>query len=146
MGAGLAGTTKRGRSSHHSDVLEVELTKRNIPFIKYGVLKFLEAAHVKDMLSILRWADNPQNSVAAFRVLKLVPGIGPAHAKQAFEHFEGKGHNFKSLAYFDAPQPVKLDWKRFCALMEKLADPALPWAGSIRCRTESNGSSGSCRS
>jgi DNA helicase-2/ATP-dependent DNA helicase PcrA len=119
------------RSSHHSDVLEVELTKRNIPFVKYGGLKFLEAAHVKDMLSILRWADNPQNSVAAFRVLKLVPGIGPAHAKQAFEHFEGKGHNFKSLAYFDAPQPVKLDWKRFCALMEKLADPALPWAGQL---------------
>ena len=119
------------RSSHHSDVLEVELTKRNIPFVKYGGLKFLEAAHVKDMLSILRWADNPQNSVAAFRVLKLVPGIGPAHAKQAFEHFEGKGHNFKSLAYFDAPQPVKLDWKRFCALMEKLADPALPWAGQV---------------
>ena len=119
------------RSSHHSDVLEVELTKRNIPFVKYGGLKFLEAAHVKDMLSILRWADNPQNSVAAFRVLKLVPGIGPAHAKQAFEHFEGKGHNFKSLAYFDAPQPVKLDWKRFCALMEKLADPAVPWAGQV---------------
>jgi DNA helicase-2/ATP-dependent DNA helicase PcrA len=119
------------RSSHHSDVLEVELTKRNIPFVKYGGLKFLEAAHVKDMLSILRWADNPQNSVAAFRVLKLAPGIGPAHAKQAFEHFEGKGHNFKSLAYFDAPQPVKLDWKRFCALMEKLADPALPWAGQV---------------
>ncbi len=119
------------RSSHHSDVLEVELTKRNIPFVKYGGLKFLEAAHVKDMLSILRWADNPQNSVAAFRVLKLVPGIGPAHAKQAYEHFEGKGHNFKSLAYFDAPQPVKLDWKRFCALMEKLADPAVPWAGQL---------------
>ena len=119
------------RSSHHSDVLEVELTKRNIPFVKYGGLKFLEAAHVKDMLSILRWADNPQNSMAAFRVLKLVPGIGPSHAKQAFEHFEGKGHNFKSLAYFDAPQPVKLDWKRFCALMEKLADPALPWAGQV---------------
>jgi DNA helicase-2/ATP-dependent DNA helicase PcrA len=119
------------RSSHHSDVLEIELTKRNIPFVKYGGLKFLEAAHVKDMLSLLRWADNPQNSVAAFRVLKLVPGIGPAHAKQAYEHFEGKGHNFKSLAYFDAPQPVKLDWKRFCALMEKLADPAVPWAGQV---------------
>jgi ATP-dependent DNA helicase UvrD/PcrA len=119
------------RSSHHSDVLEVELTKRNIPFVKYGGLKFLEAAHIKDMLSILRWADNPQNSVAAFRVLKLVTGIGPAHAKQAYEHFEGKGHNFKSLPYFDAPQPVKLDWKRFCALMEKLADPALPWAGQV---------------
>src|SRR3984957_9894974 len=62
------------RSSHHSDVLEVELTKRNVPYVKYGGLKFLEAAHIKDMLSILRWADNPRNSVAGFRVLKLVAG------------------------------------------------------------------------
>src|SRR6202795_2440716 len=77
------------RSSHHSDVLEVELTRRNIPYVKYGGLKFLEAAHIKDMLSILRWADNPRNSVAGFRVLKLVAGIGPATAVQALEHFEG---------------------------------------------------------
>jgi DNA helicase-2/ATP-dependent DNA helicase PcrA len=74
-------------------VLEVELTKRNIPFVKYGGLKFLEAAHVKDMMSVLRWADNPRNSVAGFRVLKLVPGIGPGHAKQALDHFEAQGHN-----------------------------------------------------
>src|ERR1700738_558729 len=68
------------RSSHHSDVLEVELTRRNIPYVKYGGLMFLEAAHVKDMLSILRWADNPRNSVAGFRVLKLVAGVGPRTA------------------------------------------------------------------
>ncbi len=64
----IGGSLKRHailfRSSHHSDVLEVELTKRNIPFVKYGGLKFLEAAHVKDMMSVLRWADNPRNSVA----------------------------------------------------------------------------------
>src|SRR6202790_1787574 len=79
------------RSSHHSDVLEVELTRRNIPFVKFGGLKFLEAAHVKDMMSVLRWADNPRNLVAAFRVLKLLPGIGPGHAKQAIDHFEAQG-------------------------------------------------------
>ena len=86
------------RSSHHSDVLEVELVKRNIPFVKYGGLKFLEAAHVKDLLSVLRWVENPRNSVAGFRVLKLVPGFGPAHAKQALEHLEAKGYAVKSLA------------------------------------------------
>jgi DNA helicase-2/ATP-dependent DNA helicase PcrA len=120
------------RSSHHSDVLEVELTRRNIPFVKYGGLKFLEAAHVKDLLSILRWADNPRNSVAGFRVLKLVPGIGPAHAKQALDHLEANAYAVKSLASFDAPQPVKMDWKRFCNLLEKLADPELPWPGQVR--------------
>jgi DNA helicase II / ATP-dependent DNA helicase PcrA len=131
----IGGSLKRHailfRSSHHSDVLEVELTKRNIPYVKYGGLKFLEAAHIKDMLSILRWADNPRNAVAGFRVLKLVPGIGPGHAKKALDHFEGQGGSFKSLGSFDAPQPVKMDWKRFCVLLEKLTDPATPWAGQV---------------
>src|SRR5271169_4701337 len=131
----IGGSLKRHavlfRSSHHSDVLEVELTKRNIPFVKYGGLKFLEAAHVKDMLSVLRWADNPRNSVAGFRVLKLLPGIGPGHAKQALDYFEAQNFEVKSLASFDAPQPVKMDWKRFCALFEKLADAATPWAGQV---------------
>jgi DNA helicase II / ATP-dependent DNA helicase PcrA len=117
------------RSSHHSDVLELELSKRNIPFVKYGGLKFLEAAHVKDMLSILRWIDNPRNAVAGFRVLKLVPGFGPGHAKKALDYFEGESLSVKSLAGFDAPQPNKMDWKRFCTLVEKLADPGTPWAG-----------------
>ena len=119
------------RSAHHSAVLEVELARRNIPFVKYGGLKFLEAAHIKDMLSILRWADNPRNSVAGFRVLKLVAGIGPANAAQALAHFEGKGHNFKSLAYFAAPQNARMDWKRFCVFLEKLADPATPWPAQV---------------
>src|ERR1700690_3147771 len=131
----IGGSLKRHailfRNSHHSDVLEVELTRRNIPYVKYGGPKFLEAAHVKDMLSILRWADNPRNSVAAFRVLKLVAGIGPANAKHALDHFEAQGYAFKSLASYAAPQPAKMDWKRFCALVEKLADPATPWAGQL---------------
>jgi DNA helicase-2/ATP-dependent DNA helicase PcrA len=131
----IGGSLKRHailfRSSHHSDVLEVELTRRNIPFVKYGGLKFLEAAHVKDMMSVLRWADNPRNAVAAFRVLKLLPGIGPALAKQAVEQFEAGGWQIKSLAGFEAPQAVKMDWKRFCALLEKLADPATPWPGQV---------------
>jgi len=119
------------RSSHHSDVLEVELTRRNVPFVKYGGLKFLEAAHVKDMLSILRWADNPRNSVAGFRVLKLIAGIGPGHARQALEHIETHGFAVKSLSAYAPPQTASLDWKRFCVFFERLADPALPWAGQV---------------
>jgi DNA helicase-2/ATP-dependent DNA helicase PcrA len=119
------------RSSHHSDVLEVELTRRNVPYVKYGGLKFLEAAHVKDMLSILRWADNPRNTVAGFRVLKLIAGIGPGHAKQALEHFEANGCAIQSLSRYAAPQPAKMDWLRFCTFLEKLADPATPWPGQV---------------
>ena len=68
------------RTSHHSGPLEIELTRRNIPFVKYGGLKFLDAAHVKDMLALLRWAENPRDRVAGFRVLQLLPGIGPGIA------------------------------------------------------------------
>ena len=68
------------RTSSHSGPLEIELTRRNIPFVKYGGLKFLDAAHVKDMLALLRWAENPRDRVAGFRVLQLLPGIGPGTA------------------------------------------------------------------
>ena len=70
------------RSASHSDVLEVELTKRKIPFVKYGGLKFLEAAHIKDLMAVLRWADNPRNTLAAFRMLQLLPGMGPVNARE----------------------------------------------------------------
>ncbi|TIR45071.1 MAG: ATP-dependent helicase, partial [Mesorhizobium sp.] len=73
------------RASHHSGPLEVELTRRNIPFVKFGGLKFLDAAHVKDMLAMLRFAENPRDRVAGFRVLQLMPGIGPSAASQIVE-------------------------------------------------------------
>jgi DNA helicase-2/ATP-dependent DNA helicase PcrA len=119
------------RSAHHSDLLEVELTRRNIPYVKYGGLKFLEAAHVKDLLSILRFADNPRNMMAGFRVMKLIPGIGPAHAKLALEHLEQLSFTITSLRIVDVPQPAKMDWKRFCELIEKLSDPQTPWEGQV---------------
>jgi DNA helicase-2/ATP-dependent DNA helicase PcrA len=85
------------RSSHHSDVLELELVRRNIPYVKYGGLKFLEAAHVKDLLAVLRWADNPKNRVAAFRALQLQSGVGPAGAERVFTRFEAGGFSWSSL-------------------------------------------------
>ena len=69
------------RTSHHSASLEVELTRRNIPFVKFGGLKFLEAAHIKDVLAALRWAHNLRDRVAGFRVAQLLPGIGPARRR-----------------------------------------------------------------
>jgi len=58
------------RVAHHSARLEIELARRNIPFVKYGGLKFIEAAHVKDLLAILRWAENPRDTIAGFRTLR----------------------------------------------------------------------------
>jgi DNA helicase-2/ATP-dependent DNA helicase PcrA len=117
------------RSSHHSDVLEVELTRRGIPYVKYGGLKFLEAAHVKDLLALLRWGDNPKNRIAAFRVLKLMPGIGPAYAERAFTAFEAGQHRFTALAHYPAPAACRDDWAALCALLAGLAQSA--WAGQV---------------
>jgi DNA helicase-2/ATP-dependent DNA helicase PcrA len=79
------------RAAHHSDLLEVELLRRNIPFAKFGGLKFLEAAHVKDALALLRVLENPQDEVAWFRVLQLPEGMGPGSARRVMEHIGVRG-------------------------------------------------------
>ena len=76
------------RTTHHSGSLEVELTRRNIPFVKFGGLKFLDSAHVKDVLATLRFAENPRDRVAGFRVLQLLPGVSPSFAGQAIDAME----------------------------------------------------------
>jgi len=119
------------RNSHHSDVLELELVRHNIPYVKYGGLKFLEAAHVKDLLAVLRWADNPKNRVAAFRALQLLPGIGPATAERCVMHFEAAGHAWAALAAFAPPPAAAEPWPDFAALMSALAVPEGPWQGQI---------------
>ena len=73
------------RAAHHSDVLEVELAARGIPFVKYGGLRFTEAAHVKDFLAAARVVANPADDVAWFRVLRLHEGIGAVHARRLIE-------------------------------------------------------------
>jgi len=113
------------RGSHHSDRLELELVRRNIPYVKYGGLKFLEAAHVKDFLSVLKWAENPKNEVAAFRVLKLLPGMGPATAARCFEHMVVGGHLFSSLREFRPPAAAAKGWTGFCEMLEILAGAGL---------------------
>ncbi len=123
------------RTAHHSDALEVELARRNIPFVKFGGLKFLEAAHVKDTICILRWAENPQDSVAAYRVLQLLDGIGPAIAKRALAHMESSvaqgGEGFPDLISFVPPAAAREAWPALVKLLCELAAPKAPWAGQI---------------
>jgi DNA helicase-2/ATP-dependent DNA helicase PcrA len=71
------------RAAHHSDRLEIELSRRRIPYLKYGGLRYLEAAHVKDLLAAFRLADNPRDALAWFRLLQLLDGVGPATARRA---------------------------------------------------------------
>ena len=121
MGMRLMDQAVLFRGSHHSDRLELELVRRNIPYVKYGGLKFLEAGHVKDVLSVLKWAENPRNEVAAFRILKLLPGMGPAYASRCYEQLAVSEFQFSSLQYFRPPAATAASWAGFCTLLESLS-------------------------
>jgi len=83
------------RSGWHSNDLEIELASRNIPFVKYGGQKFVEAAHIKDMVSYLRIANNNFDEVSWLRALLLLPKIGPKSAEKIIAEVIGnkKGLN-----------------------------------------------------
>jgi len=119
------------RSSDHSDWLEIELMRANIPYVKYGGLRFLEAAHVKDLLALLRWADNPRNGLAAFRVLQLPAGMGPANASRCWQRIADSGFRLAQLADFRPPAAAAEVWPSFAAMMSELSDPRTPWQGQV---------------
>jgi DNA helicase-2/ATP-dependent DNA helicase PcrA len=98
------------RASHHSAALELELARRNIPFVKFGGLKFLEAAHIKDVLSLLRWAENPRNRLAGYRAALLVAGIGPATARRLLDAMDDAPQPVQAFEAFKPPAAARDDW------------------------------------
>src|SRR5215470_465919 len=118
------------RAAHHSDSLELELARRGIPFVKYGGLRFLEAAHIKDVLCILRWAENARDSLAAFRALQLCPGIGPALAERAFNYLSERPVPSQAREFL-APGVARAAWPTFWELICALRSPATAWPGQI---------------
>jgi DNA helicase II / ATP-dependent DNA helicase PcrA len=115
------------RASHHSAQLEIELTRRNIPFVKYGGLKFLEAAHIKDVLSILRWCENPRDRVAGFRAVQLLPGIGPSTAAKILDQVEANPHACEVLHDIKVPKAAAEDWPAFAKLVEQVRQGNTTW-------------------
>ncbi|MBA4178750.1 MAG: ATP-dependent DNA helicase [Leptothrix sp. (in: Bacteria)] len=108
------------RTATHSAALELELVRRRVPFVKYGGLRFLEAAHVKDVVAVLRWADNPAARGAAARCARLVPGLGPASVARLLD---GGG----DLAAFKPPPAARAGWAALAQVMAQLRDePAWP--------------------
>src|SRR5437868_6009053 len=101
------------RTSHHSGPLEVELTRRNTPFVKFGGLKFLDAAHIKDMLSLLRFVENPRDRVAGFRLMHLNPGVGPASAQRVLDQIAEGADPISALSSAPPPPRAGNDWKAF---------------------------------
>jgi len=118
------------RTSHHSAMLEIELTRRNIPFVKFGGLKFIEAAHVKDLLAVLRWAQNPQDRVAGFRVVQLLDGVGPSTAGKALDCMAGRAP-IDALATFRPPAKSADQWRDLVSLMQDLHGLSPDWPAEL---------------
>ena len=118
------------RTAHHSGQLEIELRRRNIPFVKYGGLRFLELAHVKDLLALLRWAENPRDRIAAFRLLQLLPGIGPGTARKMLTCLEVAEYRLEALARFPVPRAAAHLWPELVELLQMLS-PREIWAGQL---------------
>ncbi len=118
------------RTSYHSAVIEIELSRRNIPFVKFGGLKFLEAAHIKDLLAILRWAENPLDRMTGFRVLQLLPGVGPGTAGKLLDRLAGRSA-IELLTSFQPPTRSAEDWPAFTSLMQQLWTRAAEWPAEI---------------
>ncbi|TCK28865.1 Rep family ATP-dependent DNA helicase [Ancylobacter aquaticus] len=119
------------RAAHHSGPLEVELTRRNIPFVKFGGLKFLDSAHVKDVLGVLRFVENPRDRVAGFRVLRLLSGLGPATAARILDAVDAAGGLLPALEAVTPPPRAEQEWPTFLAMARELKANAAGWPGEL---------------
>jgi DNA helicase-2/ATP-dependent DNA helicase PcrA len=111
------------RAAYHSLDLELELARRNIPFHKYGGLKFIETAHVKDLVAYLRLAENPRDAVAGARVLTLIPGIGPKKAAQLMQKLAAAQSDFRTWKDYAPPAQGAETWTPFVDMMSALSAP-----------------------
>jgi DNA helicase-2/ATP-dependent DNA helicase PcrA len=119
------------RTSSHSGSLEVELTRRNIPFVKFGGLKFLDSAHVKDMLAVLRFAQNPRDKVSGFRLLQMLPGIGPQTASKILDTIAADPEPLMALAEIPPPAKTGESWPALIQLLEGLRKSGGQWPAEI---------------
>jgi DNA helicase-2/ATP-dependent DNA helicase PcrA len=119
------------RTSHHSAQLEIELGRRNIPFVKFGGLKFLDTAHVKDVLAILKWSTNLRDVASGFRVLNLFRGIGPKTAGKLMDALQTSTDNFSALSDFRPPPLASIQWHGFLELQQSLRGTLAGWPAEL---------------
>lgn len=118
------------RDSHHSIMLESELVRRDIPYRKFGGAKFLEAAHIKDVLAVLGWAENPADQVRGMRVLQLLPGWGAATAGKLVKKLDRR-RPVAALTAFEAPPGSAGAWRGLVKLMKRLDRGSVGWPHEI---------------
>lgn len=119
------------RTAQHSVRLELELTRRNIPFVKFGGLKFLEAAHVKDILAVLRWVQNPRDRIAGFRAMQLVAGIGPKTASRVLRNVAEANPALALLGEQPVPEGAHTAWLEFAALLGSCGAAGTAWPAAF---------------
>ncbi len=131
QGTALKQQAVLSRTAAHSAVLEVELTRRRIPFVKFGGLKFLDSAHVKDLLALLRFAQNPRDIVAGFRIMLLVPGAGPAIARRVLESMAGQPSPIRALANIPVPPRLGEEWRDLIEVLSALHTGRAGWPAEL---------------
>jgi DNA helicase-2/ATP-dependent DNA helicase PcrA len=119
------------RTSSHSGSLEVELTRRNIPFVKFGGLKFLDSAHVKDVMAVLRFAQNPRDKVAGFRLMQLLPGVGPTSAQRVLDAMADQPDPLAALLHIPTPARAVGHWEPFVDVLHALRNGGAGWPAEI---------------
>jgi DNA helicase-2/ATP-dependent DNA helicase PcrA len=119
------------RTAYNSAALEIELGRRNIPFVKWGGLRFLEAAHVKDLLAFLRLAENPRDDLSWLRILQMFDGIGPGRARQAIQYLREHDDAIDSLAAWPAPAEARPAVSGMVEVLVEMSRPELTIAAQI---------------
>jgi DNA helicase-2/ATP-dependent DNA helicase PcrA len=95
--------------------------------VKFGGLKFLETAHVKDVLALLRWAENPRGRIAAFRAARLVPGVGPATAARLLDAMDEAPDPVAAMQAFEPPEATANVWQALVRTYRLLRDRTVGW-------------------
>jgi DNA helicase II / ATP-dependent DNA helicase PcrA len=121
------------RTSHHSGPLEIELTRRNIPFVKFGGLKFLDTAHIKDLMALLRFAENPRDRIAGFRIMQLLPGIGPTSAQRVLDLMASQPDPIAALSNIAVPPRSAESWDDLVTTLQHLKSGTSGWPAEIMC-------------
>ena len=130
-GAALRDQAALVRAAHHSDLLEIELSARKIPYVKFGGLRFTDTAHVKDFLAAARILVNPADELAWFRLLRLHEGIGPAHARRVLDALDPGGAAGPPDGWAPAADAAPARSRRaLTATLGRLADAAQPEAAT----------------
>jgi DNA helicase-2/ATP-dependent DNA helicase PcrA len=118
------------RDSRHSTQLEIELTRRKVPFRKFGGSNFLEAASIKAVINVLRWCENPRDRLAGSKVLQLLPGIGSARATKMLDQLDGSLGE-KSLSHIVVPPTAVKAWAALVRLVLAVRASSKPWPRAL---------------